>query len=183
VAVPKVPPPSAVGQLSEVLDSPEIAGSRLRARGDALGASRRSDPLHDRDGAHQVDLRRSDVDAHGRARYRGTLPARRHLLPFPRRAVRIRLLPLHGDSKSACERLDSKFSDPNASCGHRSAVSTRSVGAFYGYKLDLAVCTATDLPVAWNIRTARMPVMAPPVALARTLGRQRRELHLGVRGR
>jgi hypothetical protein len=86
-------------------------------------------------------------------------------LPFPRRAVRIRLLPLHGDSKSACERLDSKFSDPNASCGHRSAVSTRSVGAFYGYKLDLAVCTATDLPVAWNIRTARMPVMAPPVAL------------------
>ena len=28
-------------------------------------------------------------------------------------------------------------------------------GGFYGYKLDAAVCTATDLPVAWNVRTAR----------------------------
>jgi hypothetical protein len=27
-----------------------------------------------------------------------------------------------------------------------------SAGGFYGYKLDAAVCTATDLPVAWNVR-------------------------------
>ena len=39
--------------------------------------------------------------------------------------------------------------------GHRSAVSTRKGGGFYGYKIDAAVCTATDLPVAWNVRTAR----------------------------
>ena len=31
--------------------------------------------------------------------------------------------------------------------GHRSAVSTRKGGRFYGYKLDMVVCTATDSPV------------------------------------
>ena len=44
---------------------------------------------------------------------------------------------------------------PDASWGHRSAVSTRSHGGFYGYRMDMAVCTATDLPLAWNVRTAR----------------------------
>jgi hypothetical protein len=39
--------------------------------------------------------------------------------------------------------------------GHRSAVSTRKSRGFYGYRLDMAVCTATDLPLAWNVRTAR----------------------------
>jgi hypothetical protein len=34
-------------------------------------------------------------------------------------------------------------------------VSTRKGGGFYGYKLDMAVCTATDLPIAWNVRTAK----------------------------
>jgi transposase len=48
-----------------------------------------------------------------------------------------------------------RYSDPDASWGHRSAVSTRSHGGFYGFKLDMAVCTATDLPLAWNVRTAR----------------------------
>jgi hypothetical protein len=47
------------------------------------------------------------------------------------------------------------FSDPDASWGHRSAVSTRKGGGFYGYKIDAMVCTATDLPIAWNVRTAR----------------------------
>jgi hypothetical protein len=28
-------------------------------------------------------------------------------------------------------------------------------GGFYGCKLDMAVCTTTDLPLAWNVRTAR----------------------------
>ncbi len=48
-----------------------------------------------------------------------------------------------------------RFSDPDASWGHRSAVSTRKGGGFYGYKLHLAVCTATDLPLAWQVETAR----------------------------
>ena len=48
-----------------------------------------------------------------------------------------------------------KFSDPDASWGHCSAVSTRSHGGFHGFKLDMAVCTTTDLPLPWNVRTAR----------------------------
>ena len=47
------------------------------------------------------------------------------------------------------------FSDPDASWGHRSAVSTRKGGGFYGYRLHAAVCVATDLPVAWTVETAR----------------------------
>jgi hypothetical protein len=46
-------------------------------------------------------------------------------------------------------------SDPDASWGHRSAVSTRKGGGFYGFKVHAAVCAATDLPVAWTIRSAR----------------------------
>jgi len=48
-----------------------------------------------------------------------------------------------------------RFSDPDASWGHRSAVSTRKGGGFYGFKLHLAVCTATGLPLAWRVETAR----------------------------
>jgi hypothetical protein len=48
-----------------------------------------------------------------------------------------------------------RFSDPDASWGHRSAVSTRKGGGFYGFKLHAAVCTATDLPLAWRVETAR----------------------------
>ena len=40
-------------------------------------------------------------------------------------------------------RLRERFSDPDASWGHRSAVSTRKGGGFYGFKLHLAVDTAT----------------------------------------
>jgi hypothetical protein len=58
-------------------------------------------------------------------------------------------------SKGGRERADSQFSDQDASWGHRSAVSTRKGGGYYGYKLDMAVCTATDLPLAWDARTAR----------------------------
>jgi hypothetical protein len=52
-------------------------------------------------------------------------------------------------------KLRERFSDPDASWGHRSAISTRKGGGFYGYKIDLAVCTATGLPLAWQTRTAR----------------------------
>ena len=47
-------------------------------------------------------------------------------------------------------------SDPDASWGHRSAVSTRAAGSFYGYKLHQAVCARTELPVAWRVETARI---------------------------
>lgn len=46
------------------------------------------------------------------------------------------------------------FSDPEAHWGHRSAVSTRGKGSFYGYKIHAAVDVATDLPLAWTIRPA-----------------------------
>ncbi|HEX5417936.1 MAG TPA: transposase [Chloroflexota bacterium] len=45
--------------------------------------------------------------------------------------------------------------DPDASWGHRSAIATRKGGGFYGFKLQAAVCTATDLPVAWSVETAK----------------------------
>ena len=56
-------------------------------------------------------------------------------------------------SKNGPER--ERFSDPDASWGHRSAVSTRRGGGFYGYRVHAAVCTATGLPVAWETAPAR----------------------------
>jgi len=56
-------------------------------------------------------------------------------------------------SKNGPER--ERFSDADASWGHRSAVSTRKGGGFYGYKIHAAVCSRTGLPVAWEIATAR----------------------------
>jgi hypothetical protein len=47
------------------------------------------------------------------------------------------------------------YSDPDASWGHRSAVSTRKGGGFYGFKLQMACCATTGLPVAWSVETAR----------------------------
>jgi hypothetical protein len=56
-------------------------------------------------------------------------------------------------SKGGRER--EKYSDPDASWGHRSAVSTRKGGGFYGYRIHMAVCSKTDLPLAWQVETAR----------------------------
>jgi transposase, IS5 family len=56
-------------------------------------------------------------------------------------------------SKNGPER--EKYSDLDASWGHRSAVSTRKGGGFYGYRLHMAVCSKTDLPLAWRVETAR----------------------------
>ena len=50
-------------------------------------------------------------------------------------------------SKHGPER--ERYSDPTASWGHRSAVSTRKGGGFYGYRLHAAVCAVTGLPLAW----------------------------------
>lgn len=56
-------------------------------------------------------------------------------------------------SKGGPER--ERYSDPDASWGHRSAVSTRAAGSFYGYKLHLAVCVRSGLPLAWRVETAK----------------------------
>ncbi len=69
-------------------------------------------------------------------------------------------LPAHANgqrfvSKGGRERADDEFSDPDASWGHRSAVSTRKGGGFYGYKLHAAVCADTGLPLAWTVETGR----------------------------
>ncbi len=60
--------------------------------------------------------------------------------------------------------LRKRFSDPDATWGHRSSISTRSGGGDYGYKVHAAVCTATGLPVAWRVETAKdseLPLVGP----------------------
>jgi hypothetical protein len=57
-------------------------------------------------------------------------------------------------SKGGRER--ERFSDPDASWGHRSAISVRKGGGFYGYRLHAAVCARTGLPVAWRVETGRV---------------------------
>jgi hypothetical protein len=67
-------------------------------------------------------------------------------------------------SNGGRERELSEYSDPDASWGHRSAVSTRKGGGFYGYKIHAAVCTLTGLPLAWEVRTGKdneVPVTLP----------------------
>jgi len=51
---------------------------------------------------------------------------------------------------------DADFERPSRTrAGHRSAVSTRKGGGLYGYKVHAAVCARTDLPVSWQVETAR----------------------------
>jgi len=74
-------------------------------------------------------------------------------------------------SKNGPER--ERFSDPDASWGHRSAVSTRKGGGFYGYRLHAAVCTKTGLPVSWSVETAKANeslFAAPLIDAARARG-------------
>lgn len=74
-------------------------------------------------------------------------------------------------SKNGRER--ERFSDRDASWGHRSAVSTRKGGGFYGYKVHAAVCSRTGLPIAWQIQTAKTNeslYAAPLVDAAREQG-------------
>jgi hypothetical protein len=55
-------------------------------------------------------------------------------------------------SKGGRER--ERFSDPDASWGHRSAVSARKGGGSYGYRLRAAVCARTALPLAGEVSPA-----------------------------
>lgn len=48
-----------------------------------------------------------------------------------------------------------RYADPDASWGHRSSVGTRKGGGYYGFKVHAAVDTATELPVAWHVASAR----------------------------
>jgi Transposase DDE domain/Transposase domain (DUF772) len=67
-------------------------------------------------------------------------------------------LPAYANGQRFVSRNDperERFSDPDASWGHRSAVSTRRGGGYYGYKVHAAVCTSTGLPLAWQVETAR----------------------------
>ncbi len=52
-------------------------------------------------------------------------------------------------------KLRERYSDTDASWGHRSAISTRKGGGYYGYKVHAAVCAITGLPLAWTVETAR----------------------------
>jgi hypothetical protein len=74
-------------------------------------------------------------------------------------------------SKGGRER--ERFSDPDASWGHRSAVSTRKGGGYYGYKLHAAVCADTGLPMAWRVETGKAnetPFAAPLIDAAQARG-------------
>lgn len=48
-----------------------------------------------------------------------------------------------------------KFSDTDASWGHRSSIGTRKGGGYFGHKLHAMVCARTELPIAWTTRTAK----------------------------
>jgi transposase len=79
-------------------------------------------------------------------------------------------------SNGGRERELSEYSDPDASWGHRSAVSTRKGGGFYGYRIHAAVCTTTGLPLAWEVRTGKdneIPVALPLVDQVRRAHRVR----------
>jgi hypothetical protein len=65
-----------------------------------------------------------------------------------------------------------KFADPDASWGHRSAISTRAAGSFYGHKIHAVIDTATDLPLAWTVRTAKDPELAEVPGLLDDLARR-----------
>jgi hypothetical protein len=66
-------------------------------------------------------------------------------------------------------KLRERFSDPDASWGHRSSISTRSGGGYYGYKLHAAVDTETGLPLAWRVETARVQEITVVAGLLGTL--------------
>ncbi len=66
-----------------------------------------------------------------------------------------------------------KYSDPDATWGHRSAVSTRKGGGFYGYRIHMAVCSKTDLPLAWQVETGKAnegPTVGPLLDKLHALG-------------
>jgi hypothetical protein len=68
--------------------------------------------------------------------------------------------------------LRTRFADPDAGWGHRSSISTRKGGAFYGHKLHAAICTRTELPLSWTVRAANEPEQAEVAGLLDTVTRR-----------
>jgi hypothetical protein len=65
-------------------------------------------------------------------------------------------LPAYANGQRGEDKRDNpNCSDPDASWGHRSAVSTRAAGGYFGFKLHAAVDVDTDLPLAWSVETAK----------------------------
>jgi hypothetical protein len=67
-------------------------------------------------------------------------------------------LPAYANGQKYLKRggeLRKRFSDPDASWGHRSSISTRSGGGYCGFKVHAGVDTMTGLPVAWTVKTAK----------------------------
>jgi hypothetical protein len=84
-------------------------------------------------------------------------------------------LPAYGNGQRYVKRGGperKRFADPDATWGHRSPISNRSGGGYYGYKVHALVCAATDLPVAWQVETARdSEIPLVPVLLDAATGR------------
>lgn len=68
-------------------------------------------------------------------------------------------------------KLREWYSDPDATWGHRSSISTRK-GGFYGYKIHVAVCTTTGLPIAWELHSASDAEVTVVPSLLETLSRR-----------
>lgn len=75
-------------------------------------------------------------------------------------------------------KLREKYSDPDASWGHRSAISVRKGGGYYGYKVHAAVCVETGIPVAWQVETASLSEIPLVRTLLDTLAARR--INVGV---
>jgi hypothetical protein len=73
-------------------------------------------------------------------------------------------------SKHGPERKPDEYSDSDATWGHRSAVSTRKGGGYYGYKVHAAVDVGTDLPLAWRTETASASEQTLALPLLDALG-------------
>ncbi len=101
-------------------------------------------------------LRTRDADALARC-IDGVIGSLRDQLPHMGQDVAVdgSDLPAYANGHRERQYVAVQPSDPDASWGHRSAISTRSKGSFYGFKLHAAVDTATDLPLAWTVRSAR----------------------------
>ncbi len=82
-------------------------------------------------------------------------------------------MPAYAKGVKADELETERCSDPDATWGYRSAVSTRGSGLFFGYKLHMAVCSKTDLPLAWRVETGKANesmMVAPLLDKLHTLG-------------
>jgi len=83
-------------------------------------------------------------------------------------------------SKNGPER--ERYSDPDASWGHRSAVSTRKAAGSTGTRSTLPCAPPTGLPVAWNVRTAgehETTFALPLIDAAREMRIRRERRHRG----